>query len=210
MTTTPTDTPPQSTPAPAPAAPWYALMIAGGAGFKDGRRVIPEFAAVEAIGDEGHHAFAPTHRILVRRRRHQQKREPAYIPLIPGYVFAQFARIPTRADLRRWAPVYDLVRLNDVPAVIPLHQIKALQALDETDVGIDTTGKPDGVPLARIAKVGDLVEHRGAALGGQAATVLEIHKREAVLLMEFLGRACRTRAPLAELEVMGKSSARGQ
>jgi len=188
-----------------PEAPWYALVIGGSAGFREGRRVVPEFAAVEAIGDDGHSVFAPTRRILVKRHRHQHRREPVYVPLVPGYVFAQFAVVP--AYVRRWANVVDLVRMDDRPVTIPPRQIEAIRALDEADVEIDVTGKPGAEPLAHRARIGDTVEHRGVALGGVPATVLEIHKREAVLLYQFLGGLVRARAPIGDLEVLERAGA---
>jgi transcription antitermination factor NusG len=186
-------------------APWYALQIGGGAGFREGRRIVPEFAAVEAIGDDGHTVFAPTRRILVKRHRHEHRREPAYVPLAPGYVFAQFSIVPGYSKLRRWANVVDLVRMQERPVTIPLRQIEAIRALDEADTEIDVTGKPGSEPLERLAKVGDTVEHRGAALGGVPAQVLEVHRREAVLLVEFLGGLVRMRAPVADLEVLERA-----
>ncbi len=184
-------------------APWYALMVAGAAGFRDGRRVVPEFAAVEGIGDDGHAAFTPTRRILAKRHRHQHRREPVYVPLVPGYVFAQFAVVPSA--VRRWANVADLVRMQGRPVTIPPRQIEAVRALDEADVEIDVTGKPGEEPIASRARPGDTVEHRAAALGGIPAQVLEVHKREAVLLYQFLGGLVRARAPLADLEVLERA-----
>jgi hypothetical protein len=205
MTTTPA---PAAAPANPPAAPWYALVVMGSAGFLNGRRRVPEFAAVEAIGDEGHTAFVPVERYWHHPQRHSHKRVRAFRPMFPGYVFAQLSRIPSRADVRRWAPAYDLVRFVDRPAIIPLHAIALLETIGGITDPFDSTGHPTGeaaVAAVRLVAVGDTVEHRGTSLDGRQATVLEVGKRQAVLLMPFLGSLRRTRVALAELEIVDKA-----
>ena len=71
-------------------AAWYAIMTVESAGFRQGRRAFGEFAAVATIGDAGYEAFTPTRRILVRANRHTHRRQPRYVPLLPGYCFARF------------------------------------------------------------------------------------------------------------------------
>lgn len=138
------------------------------------------------MGDEGIAAFAPTRRIVTRAHRHTARRQAAFVPMIEGYVFAQLALVPPVSALKRWHPVVDLVRIGDRPAVIPPRQIEALKALDETD---------------RAPRAGVAVGDRVAALG-TAGHVVEVHEREVILLIEFLGRLVKTRAPIEGLDIV--------
>lgn len=186
---------------------WYALMTAPSLGFRGGRRVFPEFAAVERIGDEGHECFAPSLRILVRTNRHTVRRTPRYVPLLPGYCFARFDdRVPGRSRLAAWPEVIDVVRMGEQAYAIPPVQIEALRALDETDVALDVTGKPELETQGRPARVGDTVEHRGAPWAGQPAEVTAVHRQNATILMQFLGQRRRLQVPLAELEVIRRGT----
>lgn len=193
---------------------WYALMTVEGAGFREGRRVFGEFAAVETIGDEGIEAFAPTLRELVKPHRHAARRVPRYVPLIPGYCFARFVTPPPPSRIRRWREVIDIVRhgRDGPPYAIPERQIAALRLLDETDVAvIDTAGMPLAEPRHRLARPGDIVEHRGGAWEGLRAEVesveLKAARAEAVILVQLLGAQRRARVPLRELEVRERAKA---
>lgn len=184
-------------------AQWYAIMTAASAGFHEGRRAFPEFAAVERIGDEGHECFAPSLRILAREHRHTQRRRPRYVPLLPGYCFANFRKGPPgRSRLAGWREVIDLVRMGEDPYRIPVDQIESLRALDETDVALDITGKPEKDTEAKPARAGDKVEHRGAQWAGLEAEVEAVHRQNATILVQFLGARRRLQVPVAELEVV--------
>jgi transcription antitermination factor NusG len=205
---------------------WYAVTIAKNLGFRaeteeivtgDGEvvqqrtgrsvRIVGEFDAERRFREDGFEAIAPRLAIPVRPHRRAKQRRVRHVPLIPGYTFVRWDRVPTWLfDV--WPEVTGVLRKPEclvepytlrsiptgryVPAIIPDEQIKALHALNGTDVPLDR---------ARRLKAGDRARITEGPFAGESAYAVEsVHRRRAVMLLDFLGRV---EVPIESLERVG-------
>lgn len=183
-------------------ARWYVVMIGGSSGFYERRRVVPEFKAVSRIGEEGYEAFCPTLSILMRPRRGQRLRQRMIVPMWDGYCFARLDARALNLRLARWPEVFDVIRREGQPYALGDDLVESLRRVDEVMEYEDVTGKPAEV-VARLLKVGDVVEHRGAAYTGLRGTISKVHRDNIEFLVSLLGSQRSIKAKARDLEVVG-------
>lgn len=182
---------------------WFALMCSESSGFKNGRRVFGEFAAVERVRKEKFAAFTPCRRVLDVPRRHgaNRRRSDFLAPLFPGYAFAEFDdSVWQRQRLRAWPEVFDVVRLAGEPHPIPLQVIQAVRQVQTAFERGDTTGDPVGV-LEALLRVGDQVELRDVSWAGHQGTLEAIKGQRLVVLLSLFGVPTRVETDRANVAV---------
>jgi transcription antitermination factor NusG len=185
-------------------AQWYVVMCGRAAGFSEQRRIIPEFRAVERIGDEGYEAFCPTLTRLARARHGQRQRERIVVPMWDGYIFARLDERALGSRLVAWrdkGEVWDVIRECGQPYPLRAAVIDSVRAIDSALRAADLTGQPVD-EIARVLSVGDRVEHQGAIYQGLVGTITRVDRDNIEFLLELFGSMRTVRAKARDVEVV--------
>ena len=130
-----------------------------------------EHLAVDQAQKAGWDVFMPRVRVKIVRNGFKTWRA---IPYLPGYMFCAYAPNLSVWALSKLPGVSTVIRMGDLPAIIPSHDTQMSRLLDMTDPA-GFIKKDDVEPITRL-EVGDLITIPETTPfgGGHRATILSI------------------------------------
>jgi transcription antitermination factor NusG len=157
--------------------PWYAIAS------KPQR----EISGADALSAAGFEAFTPcVDRRPGRKTKANPTRKPESMPMMRGYLFANFNRIPWTVLRSCKDTLRGVLSMNGIPIEIPAQQISAVRSVSGTDqpysLACDTL-------RAKLPVVGQTVEIISGPFTGILARVDHVTVGHIVALLDVLGGA---------------------
>lgn len=163
---------------------WYAVMCTGDVRYRSTGLVYAECAAVARIADAGFEAFTPVVKVAFRGRGGARINRTRLEPLLRGYCFARWGDdVFSRARLRAWPEVWDVVRVGDAPRIITADEIEAIREIERAMAASAVVGDVTQA-IEFILKPGDRVVHRSPVFSGFVGTVTEVTKKRIRVLFD--------------------------
>jgi transcription antitermination factor NusG len=166
---------------------WYALMT------------VPqrEFDAVAVMADFGFEAFTPTEQKHLKRYKGQRGNRVKSYPMIRGYCFAWFDRIPWHILRDERETIRGVVSSGITPTPIPDDQIAAVRQLSTVVVPYR-----NAVDTHRALRSGQVVEIVSGPFAGHVTRLEHITLGKAMALIDMLGKAHPVEFDLDMLEAV--------
>jgi transcription antitermination factor NusG len=166
---------------------WYAVMSTP-------QR---EFDAVSVLADYGYEVFTPIERKHLKRYKGQRGNRVREYPMIRGYCFAQFDRIPWHLLRDERETIRGVVSSGYTPTPIPEDQIEAVKEL--SNVLVPYT---NAVDTHRALRSGQVVEIVAGPFAGHITRLEHITLGKAMALIDMLGKAHPVEFDLDMLEAV--------